>query len=285
MIEAIAVLTALLSVASSEEGRSSAVGGRRVLVYRGTQRSGGRTVRGTPSYTPSLGAALVWSAVPGSWSSEPSFVSSSAVSAASLPADRVFSIGRGRTWSSVGEVVRGLQISDEEVRKVFNYLHNRLLGKALGGEFGYRVEDEEGGEVDPDEVVPFSLLKPETIFSVCRDELDFDPDLVDRVMVDAFVLADAPAVQRALARNGYDAVVYRDVFQGGSRAALELLGIDVLDLHGVEDDEDLHQDDVPSHLTIRPVDPSSVEVLWTKPSAEVLGEVGKELPALVREPR
>lgn len=284
MIEAIAALSALLAMASSEEGRRGSSADRWIVVYRGTQRGDSRTVRGSPSYTSSVGAALIWSAVPGSWNSDPHFLPSSSVCASKLKADRVFSIGEGRTWSTVGEVVRALQISDEETRKIFSYLHNRLMGKASGGEFGYRVEDEEGEELHEDEV-PFSLLRPETLMSVCRDELEYDPSVVDRVKVDAFVLADSPAVQRALARNGYDAVVYRDVFQGGSSASEDLLGIDVLDLPGVEEDLDLRDEDVPTHLTIRPVDLSSVEVLWQKPSLEVIEEMKKELPVLAESDR
>lgn len=274
MVELVALAALLVAAASGEEREAGR--GRRVRAYRGTQRSSDRTVRGSASYTPSLGAAVIWSAVPGSWHGEPHLLPSSSVSLVELPADRVFVIGEGSTTSTVGEVVRALQIEEDEVRKIFNYLHNRLLGKARGGEFGYRVVDDDGEEVEEGEV-PFSLLHPETLLSACRDELWHDPSVVDRVTVDAFVLADAPAVQRALARNGYDAVAYRDVFQGGTRAARVLLGVDVLDLPGVEESPDLRDEEVPSHLTIRPVDPASVEVLWCRPSAEVVEEVRKEL--------
>lgn len=166
--------------------------------------------------------------------------------------------------------MKALKMPDEEVRKVFSYLHNRIFGKARGGEFRYLVRDEEGEERGEDEV-PFSLLRPESLLSEAREDFRYDPSVVDRVFVDSFALADAPAVQRAALAAGYDAIVYRDVFEGGRGAAEVLLGKDVLDLDGVEEDEDLSGEMVPTHLTIRPLDSSRVFIIEKELSQDVLG--------------
>lgn len=266
MVESIVALGALLAALSVEDPAT----GRRVRVYRGTQRGDSSTVRGAPSFTSSREVALVWSAVPGGWSRDPHFLPTSTVEFVEIRTSRVLRIGVDRTWSSIGEVVKALKMPDEEVRKVFSYLHNRIFGKARGGEFRYLVRDEEGEERGEDEV-PFSLLRPESLLSEAREDFRYDPGVVDRVFVDSFALADAPAVQRAALAAGYDAIVYRDVFEGGRGAAEVLLGKDVLDLDGVEEDEDLSGEMVPTHLTIRPLDSSRVFIIEKELSQDVLG--------------
>jgi len=161
-------------------------------------------------------------------------------------------------------------IDEEEVRKIYNYMHNRLTGKAPGGEFKYNVCDDTGELVDEDEV-PFSLISPETKISwIAREEWDADPSISTgyRVAADTFIFADAPAVQRAAIAQGYDAIVYPDVFQGGEDASEKLFGCDVTDLDGVWEAEDLDDDDVPMHWTLRLIDPSIVVSQDATPTAE-----------------
>lgn len=256
------------------------------LYYRGTQRPDpGHTVRSSLSFTPCLGAALIYSAVPGDvWSNrKTTFAPGSSVSAAVLDKDPALILGDGETYASVGEVLRALKyereggITHDEALKVYNYLHNRLIGKAKGGDFGYVYTDEEGEVVED---VPLSFMRPESVISYhAKEEFDGGDGLAaaDRLVVDAFILADTPVVQRVAVRLGFKSILYTDVFSGGEYAAKELLDLDVHDLACVMDCIDLEDESVPCHETVRPLSGAGIDYQWTLPSEEIRNRVLAEV--------
>jgi hypothetical protein len=170
---------------------------------------------------------------------------------------------------TIGYLNKLLPMSDDEIRKIFNYLHNRSIGKARGGDFEYQWTDEDGDAIDED-IVPFSLTLPITMISMARDEWDYDRSVADRFEVDTYALADTPAVQRAALAAGYEAMSYHDVFAGGEYASKELFNRPVETLDGVEIQRDIKFERVPTHWTYRPLVPSAVEVLRSMPVQEVL---------------
>jgi hypothetical protein len=180
-------------------------------------------------------------------------------------------------FMGLGDVLRALDygspegITETEVHKVYNYLHNRLTGRAKGGEFLYRVYDSEGDRVE-DADVPFDIRSPQTPISwVARDNWDEEPEVetADYLTADTFIFADAPAVQKAARRLGYNALIYPDVFAGGGDASEELLGKEVDDLYGIEMAYDLDDDFVPTHTTFRVLDPSAILGVTTTPTEDV----------------
>jgi hypothetical protein len=251
------------------------------LYYRGTRgRDPERSIRRSLSFTPSLPVALIWSAPPGDvWGRRPpAFTPSSTVHAAYLGIAKPLVLDDQESYMHLGDVLRLLRfeeaggISEEQARRIYNYLHNRILGKAEGGEFGYRVLDEDGGDLDEADV-PLSFLMPATLISEARDDWDVEPTLetAGRVIADTYIFADAPAVQKAAVQLGYDGLIYRDVFLGGDSASRELLGEDVEDLDGIEMQYDLKDDDeVPTHLTARPLGDAVVSYLWAAPSESLV---------------
>ena len=164
--------------------------------------------------------------------------------------------------------------------RVLNYLQNRLTGKARGGEFRYRVLDEDGEERDEADL-PFSFSASQTLLSGFREEFSDDGgmDVAHRLTADTYIFADAPATQQAAARLGHDAFRYQDVFEGGPSAARDLLGIDIADIACVEDEQDLQGEWVPSHDAVRPLAAARVERVWARPAAELADERRLELQA------
>lgn len=247
-------------------------------VYRGTQRAVIEGVRKGESFAYSLGVAIIWSARPGDvWARrETQFLDTSTVHTA-IVAPRAPLVLSTNNHCTLADVLRRLDypngISDEEVRKIYNYMHNRIIGKASGGEFKYLVVDEEGNERDEDEV-PFSFRNPQSMITLAREDWDFDPgfDTAELLIADTYIFADAPAVQRAALRLGYDVLTYPDVFDGGEAAARELLGCDVYRLDGITEEMDLNGRFVPQHLTLRLLDPAAVAGIASTPTAQLLGQ-------------
>lgn len=245
-------------------------------VYRGTQRAVIEGVRKGQSFAYSLGVAIIWSARPGDvWAgTHTRFLETSTVHVIQAAPRSMLPLAE-RNHCSLADVLRRLDypngISDEEVRKIYNYMHNRIIGKAAGGEFAYVLLDEDGDARDEDEV-PLSFTNPQTMITLARDDWDFDPGLetADLLIADTYIFADAPAIQRAAAQLGHDALTYPDVFQGGEDAAQELLGCRVGQLDGVTFDTDLNGRTVPQHLTLRVLDPALVVNAAATPTAQVL---------------
>ena len=255
-----------------------------MLCYRGTQRKSIKGLKGALSFTPSLPVAVIWSAVPGDfWARrKPKFLSTSTVHEVQIDSQNqlklVDSDYIGSNYVSLADVLRSLSygepegISESEVRKIYQYLHNRLIGKARGGEFLYKLFNEDGEEVD-DSDVPFSLRSPITPISYYGFyEWENEPTLetASRLLADTFIFADSPAVQRAAKALGYESIAYVDVFAGGEQASEDLLGCPVEDLTGVEMETDLENSEVPTHWTMRPLDTSIIQNVESLPTAQVV---------------
>lgn len=222
-------------------------------LYRGTQRLDPGGIRKSMSFTDSKDVAIIWSAVPADVlrRSKAKFVPSSTLH--TIEVDTSNALDLGDNSSTLGNVLRLLEgISHEEVLKILNYMHNRLTGRAKGGEFSFHVLDEDGNNpLEEEEVFGFSFTQ--TLISWFRDEWDYSPSIeeADRVVADTFIFADAPAVQRAALRLGYDWLTYRDVFEGGRSASIDLLKTTVGELEGVKWERDLNWEKVPTHQTYR----------------------------------
>lgn len=264
-------------------------GGEPRLFYRGTQRRDLPGFRGATSWTDSIAVALIWSAMPGdSWASSPErsrarLVDTSTIHAAhlALRSPLVFAHNSG----SVGDIMRLLRYGEadglvyDELRKVWNYLHNRLYGRAKGGEFNYVVYDEDGDQLDPYDA-PFSLTGSVSWISELRDEQEYADTteqfvVADRIECDAYVFFDSKTVQAVARRLGFDGFVYPDLFQGCAAAAPELFGesVNCDALAGVTIQPDVNGELVATHRTYRPLDESSVVHLWDAPSALIVPEV------------
>lgn len=87
------------------------------LVYRGTQgRAPGETVRGAVSFTPSLGAAIIWSAVPPDvFARRPraELLSTSTVYAAHVHAKKLLELP-SHLQCSMGDMLRALEYEQSE---------------------------------------------------------------------------------------------------------------------------------------------------------------------------
>lgn len=250
------------------------------LLYRGTQspKIKGRQV--LHSWTPSMQVAMVYSAEPGDvWGMRPpSFLPGSTVHIGRLtPGARVLPLCPYSGTCSLFSVLTALRfgkdggISETEAAKILTYMHNRETGRVRAGQFQYRVIDEDGDEV-LDTHLGFSLVDPETRVRNFRDQ-DFYDDPAEasgRLEADTFVFADAPAVRRAATAQGWDAISYMDVF--ATSAPRDLLGEDAEDLDGVDTDMDLQDDEVPVHVTVRPLRPEVVMLERSVPTAELLAE-------------
>jgi hypothetical protein len=262
-------------------------------VYRGTQTPDpGRTRKKgfAPSYTSVLPVAIIWSAHPGDeWDQyPPAFTGSSTVHAAELRCRKLLDLRKLGTYCAFSEVLRLMNYGKnkhwtiEEVLKVYNYLHNRITGRAPGGEFKYRVMEEPYSDHQMSEDdVPWDLMNPETLISWhAHPEFEMNPSLdsASILIADTFIFIDSPGVRRVAKAMGYDCIVYMDVFHGAEEASKLLLGIDVEDIPGIQEEEDIDWDYVPSHDTVRPLNPDTIRPLWSRPSEEVV-EVWKRTHA------
>jgi hypothetical protein len=246
-------------------------------VYRGTQHHAITGVRKALSFAYSLPVAIIWSSRPGDvWGrTKPKFLSTSTVHIAQINVRNPFVWDQNHM--TMGDVLRDLGygkrngITEDEVTKIYNYMHKRTLGQAQGGDFGYKLVDEEGNERDESEV-PLSFSHPESMISLAREDWVYDPtlDTADLLSADTFIFVDAPAVQRAVLARGFDVMVYVDIFQGGEDAAKELLGCDVTDLDLIDEGMDLKDDWQTVHDTVRILDPAVVVEMSAVPTASLL---------------
>lgn len=244
-------------------------------IFRGTQRTDPGGILRSSSWTDSLGVAVIWSARPGdafSYSEEfrrATFLSTSTVHEARIAASRVLHLS-DQTYMSLGDLFGALPFSEAEAKKVFNYLHNRIIGKASGGDFEYEYRNEFDEPMDSEDL-PFSLLHPVTLMSEAREDWDWQgSEVADRVLVDTYALADTPAVQRAAIAAGFEALSYWDVFAGGEYGARELLGVEVEQLDHVSTLWGLDGRYVPTHWTYRPLVASAIQIVGSVPTASLL---------------
>jgi hypothetical protein len=117
-----------------------------------------------------------------------------------------------------------------------------------------------------------------TMISEFRDDFESAGDIGfgDYLEADTYIFADAPAVQEVARRLGYEAMLYPDIFQGGSYVTEELIGLPANDLQGVLKDQDLEGEWVPVHDTYRPLVEGSILETEAVPTQEVLGQTPKD---------
>lgn len=220
----------------------------RELHFRGTQRRGVRGVKVLQSYTPLASAATIYSMRPGDPFAHarerraPCLLPTSTVHPVFVRSTRPFRADG--LVLSLGDVMRALRygepdgMTDEDVAKTLNYLHNRIVGRAAGGDFEYEFRDEDGEEIDTD---LGDLLRGRTRFVVLKEDVLDARDaaealaLADQLHADAFIFFDAPGVKRAAARLGYDAFAYADPF-GADEAAVSLFGKETSELRGIDEE-------------------------------------------------
>lgn len=255
-----------------------------MIVYRGTQRRDVEGALKSLSFTDSLPVAVIWSSLPGDvWANRPTkFLSTSTVHAYEVFPRNTLVLGGEEPGMSLGDVLRALDypngITPDETRKIFIYLHKRLLGRTKGGGlFNYLYVDEEGDEYTDDDL-SFDLTNPETMLSKALWDWDgeFEDEAVtniaNRLYIDNFAFADAPAVQRAAIKLGYDSIAYVDAFAGGADASKELFDVPVNKLVGVRMEWDIVAGNkkIPTHLTLRILDDRIVKQRWSFPTSDVL---------------
>jgi len=253
-----------------------------MLLYRGTQQLDPGGARRSPSYTPSLGAAIIWSAKPGDvWSqTKATVLPTSTIHVDRLITDKILTLST-ESFESFLQILRDLKygkrrgITDDEALRVLNYLHNQIIGRAKGGQFLYHVHGIR------EEDVPFSLVMPMSAVSELRDEMDMGLEAedfmaeADRLEADTFIFADAPAVQKVALRLGYKVLHYPDLFAGGEFAAPEVLGVKAEELKGVRfglgfKDGETKYGKVLLHDTYRILDHSAIETVETVATENLL---------------
>lgn len=262
-------------------------------LYRGTQRPDIKGWQKLTSWTPSLPVAVIYSALPSDifrGRGKAEFLEGSTVHMADLKEDaKILELCGGYhdcAWSHLMESLdfgKPEGITKEEAKRVLNYLHNRLIGKALGGEFNYKVyevfEDADWEEMDM--MAEVDWLRGETLVSHFRDfeieEGNVLGGVTMQLVADTFIFADAPMVRKVAKRLGYDALMYQDVFGGGPSAAKDLLGCeDIEDVPGISmewDNLSDEEDAIATHDTVRPLHDETLTNLRSVPVEELLGQV------------
>jgi hypothetical protein len=255
-------------------------------LYRGTQRTSPIGVKKALSYTPSLPVAVIYSARPGDvWGRKPArFTANSTVHVAKLvPGAKVVELCSHANYCSFQHVLDVLQYKEpdgltwDEAGDVLTYLHKRLIGRQLGGEFSYKIFDEDGDEME-DFNLPFSIQDPYTPIRTFQEDFEYDDEIGEQLVADAYIFADAPRFKIVAQRLGYDVVAYQDVFAGGVDAAEELLHCGIYDMDGVDEEQDLSDEFVPVHMTYRPLHDGAITIVKALPVTQVLPEVSCALP-------
>lgn len=253
-------------------------------VFRGTQtHAADRTRLGSTSWTPCLGAAIVWSALPGDpWSSRRSkatFIEGSTVSSAKILSKNVLDLPGPSC--SFQDVLGALQyekdngITHDEAVKVLLYLARRSVGKIRQPPFNYAVFDEDLEERLSDSNVPMlSILHARSWMVEMYEDFQDDPSVARRVLADTYAFADAPVVRTAALRLGFDAIRYPDVFAGGPRALEELMGIEPEEVDCLSEEwDDVAEteggDWVWTHETIRPLVDDIIRIEWSESGQKV----------------
>ncbi len=247
-------------------------------VFRGTQLPSIGGLRRGLSFTPVLFVAATYAARPGANGGPARFVPGSTLHRAThtgrvLVLPNAPTLGMDDVLSALGHG-KPDGITDEEVRKIFNYLHNRRTGKATGGDVEVAVLDEDGEPREEEDlgIGLFSSMSPALVF---RDEWDDDPssELAAYFRASTYGFVDSPSFQAVAQRLGYGAVIYADFFEGGIRAAEELFGCDICDIAGIDEGETISGESVPTHPTLRILDPSQIHDATAMPIASVLPSI------------
>lgn len=255
-----------------------------MIYYRGTQgHAFDQSRQKALSFTPCLGVALLYAAVPGDpWSrgekSKTRWVPTSTLHAVHLDVTPLLDLDGPST--SLADVLQLLKydqengITYEEVLKLLRYMKKRVIN---GPGFKYVILDEDYDRYDEEnEEQPWGILT--LAISYFIDEWEFDPsrETAMRLIADSFIFADAPIVTRVAERLGFRGIQYIDVVAAQSDVE-ELLDIDIYDIDCIEPRDDFDDEEVPTHETVRPLSGAGVELLWSRPAPEVAQEARDDL--------
>lgn len=172
-----------------------------------------------------------------------------------------------------------------ELKRTLIYLHKRHLGLAPGGPFSSVILDEDGEAVERERAFYLSARSHIRDFweelegESAQDQLSMGGLFV----ADAFVFADATAVQEAAVRAGYDAIVYDDVFGGAETVLEDLTGLRPEQIGCLSLEEDPFSywkeefEESWYHRSVRPLRSDVVTNVKSMPAMEALAEM-REAP-------
>lgn len=248
--------------------------GKPLKMFRGVRRAG--TTKGyldTESYTDSPEIASIYSATPGNpWGTAKGSWKAKWGEGASVypvhinmtnPLD-LRHMGHQGTFGQYLEAMQYLKpngMTFEEAGKVLNYLVNRHAGKVNAGQFEYKLYDEDGGYIDPedDDLYPLTFGGPYPTplrdFRQEHKDMMVGPKDAHRLKVDTFALVDAPASKRVAQRLGHDGIIHHDVFTPPKELLEE--GKKPHEIQGVKPIK--WDGSVLSHVTYRPFEPHQVK--------------------------
>lgn len=241
-------------VESADSGLYQDAKGNPVTFYRGTQSPKNLfTNLGTLSFTTDHDVAKIYSARPKSKGFETTadFVKGSTVGAYHLKMSNPIKIDDvdGTPLDFINEYLGGLKkVGKDDVLKLLAYLANRESGKAKGPRFNYEFDYYADDYIRPAKFMDISIGPSlGSLHTTVRDLYDDDDmdgieNALGAVVIDYFVLIDAPAFKRLAKAAGHDGVIHIDAFDAGPMVSQKLLGKDVED----------------KHMTYRPFDKSQV---------------------------
>jgi len=255
--------TAFFVEEANEAGLFKGPDGKPMVFYRGTQSKKNLfTNLGTLSFTTDPDVAKIYSARPKTknWTFTADFVEGSTVGAYHLKMTNPIEIDEidGTPLDFIESYLGGLdKVGRDDVLKLLAYLANRESGKAKGPRFQYEFEDDAEDYIDNDEFMGIEIGSSlKSLYTTVKDRYDDGAmadvkDALNAVVLDYFVLIDAPAFKRLAKAAGYDGIIHTDAFDAGPMVSQKLLGKDVKD----------------QHLTYRPFDKSQVVPLRTQSMA------------------
>ena len=170
-----------------------------------------------------------------------------------------------------------------ELKRTLIYLHKRHLGLAPGGPFSSVILDEDGEAVEQERAF-YPIYRAQSHIRDFWEELEGESTIDQLSMgglfiADAFVFADAPAVQEAAVRAGYDAIVYGDVFGGAETVLEDLTGLRPEQIGCLSLEEDPFSywkeefEESWYHRSVRPLRSDVVTNVQSMPAVEALAEL------------
>jgi 8-oxo-dGTP pyrophosphatase MutT (NUDIX family)/RimJ/RimL family protein N-acetyltransferase len=251
--------------------------GKPIVLYRGTRRAGNpHGALSTRSYTDSSDIGSIYSGTPGpSYKGGSKFGEGANVFPVHMVLKNPLDLTKHGPQMSFGHYLRAMKygkpngMTHEEAVKVLNYLSKRhVKDMNMDGESSFKVN----AGMDPWNKVPYEdqsgFMHMSTPLMQARDDFkDMETDTksafkhADNIRADTFAFVDAPRTPVVGKRLGYDGIIHRDIFQGVTEAAPNLLGKDPGEIQALSreydhlaDPEDHGADELQTHITYRPFD-------------------------------
>jgi hypothetical protein len=234
------------------ETRVTGEDGKPLIVYRGLRNEEGLSegLGGRPaSFTESEDIATIYSSKPNPdpFSLDPAkFTPTSNVNEVYLDIKKPLDFTNSGAEMELGEYLDILGygekggITDDEVVELLRYIQRRGRGKdAAKDNFKFELSElfrpKEGKALDftKDEFSPFDELIDEIAPESRFDFTAASDEIREGLLIDTFILADAPITKTVGQRLGNDGIIHIDAF-GGSGEAPSLLGKKADDLDGLE---------------------------------------------------